>query len=377
MTTHQIKYIDLKKLERVQNRFFSFLNPLAVEIWLSIIVAYVLVSLTIWIVARFSPLEWHLTNTPACLSTPTSHDHHHIHHQEDHGKGHGHGHGHSHCHHQQQHNAHINNNNNKGSTCNHSHSHSVYDHDDNPINATHNKYHHEWEKRIQTNSEVKYFIQRDDDTDGNQSGDDNLLKPLLGTAVAAATVAARGGGGAGAGCGGSTARPSNRNGHDCTSPNHHQHHHSQHQHQHSSNTMDIIHGHAKNNERNTNIHCQQQWHNRDAHDHGHQHLHEHGHAHAHGHAHGHNSQHHSQSPRLHRNQCHHDEHQEQQQHFLRSNDLDYEHDCDDACGENELLCIENDFTLKKSFLFAIGTLMQQNTDLNPKVQTRLFGEIHS
>ena len=37
---------------------FSFMNPLALEIWLYILFAYVLVSLTIWIVARFSPYEW-------------------------------------------------------------------------------------------------------------------------------------------------------------------------------------------------------------------------------------------------------------------------------------------------------------------------------
>ena len=37
---------------------FSFMNPLALEIWLYILFAYVLVSMTIWIVARFSPYEW-------------------------------------------------------------------------------------------------------------------------------------------------------------------------------------------------------------------------------------------------------------------------------------------------------------------------------
>lgn len=36
------------------------MNPLAVEIWFSIAIAYVLVSLTMWIVARFSPFEWNL-----------------------------------------------------------------------------------------------------------------------------------------------------------------------------------------------------------------------------------------------------------------------------------------------------------------------------
>ena len=36
-----------------------FVNvPLALEIWMYILFAYVLVSITIWIVARFSPYEW-------------------------------------------------------------------------------------------------------------------------------------------------------------------------------------------------------------------------------------------------------------------------------------------------------------------------------
>lgn len=38
------------------------MNPLAVEIWLYIAVAYILVSLTMWIVARFSPFEWQIRN---------------------------------------------------------------------------------------------------------------------------------------------------------------------------------------------------------------------------------------------------------------------------------------------------------------------------
>ncbi|XP_023314760.1 glutamate receptor ionotropic, kainate 2-like [Trichogramma pretiosum] len=37
---------------------FSFMNPLAVEIWLTMLAAYVCVSVTIWIVARISPNEW-------------------------------------------------------------------------------------------------------------------------------------------------------------------------------------------------------------------------------------------------------------------------------------------------------------------------------
>lgn len=48
----------LKVPVRVPNQLFSFLNPLAIEIWLYMVGAYVLVSITIWIVARFSPIEW-------------------------------------------------------------------------------------------------------------------------------------------------------------------------------------------------------------------------------------------------------------------------------------------------------------------------------
>ncbi|KAL4714302.1 hypothetical protein ACJJTC_009654 [Scirpophaga incertulas] len=39
-------------------RLFSFLNPLAVEIWLYVLAAYVLVSFTLFVMARFSPYEW-------------------------------------------------------------------------------------------------------------------------------------------------------------------------------------------------------------------------------------------------------------------------------------------------------------------------------
>lgn len=39
-------------------RLFSFMNPLAVEIWLYVMAAYVLVSFTMFVMARFSPYEW-------------------------------------------------------------------------------------------------------------------------------------------------------------------------------------------------------------------------------------------------------------------------------------------------------------------------------
>ena len=44
--------ILFKKPEVEPAELFSFMNPLALEIWLYILLAYVLVSLTIWIVAR-------------------------------------------------------------------------------------------------------------------------------------------------------------------------------------------------------------------------------------------------------------------------------------------------------------------------------------
>uniref|UniRef100_A0A1A9WRS3 Glutamate receptor ionotropic, kainate 2 n=1 Tax=Glossina brevipalpis TaxID=37001 RepID=A0A1A9WRS3_9MUSC len=50
--------LNPKRSDRAQTRFFSFMNPLAVEIWIYIALAYILVSLTIWIVARLSPIEW-------------------------------------------------------------------------------------------------------------------------------------------------------------------------------------------------------------------------------------------------------------------------------------------------------------------------------
>ncbi|KAL3284141.1 hypothetical protein HHI36_018309 [Cryptolaemus montrouzieri] len=47
------------------------------------------------------------------------------------------------------------------------------------------------------------------------------------------------------------------------------------------------------------------------------------------------------------------------------------------CGQFQSLeVLENDFTLANSFWFAIGTLMQQGSDLNPKAtSTRIVGGI--
>ncbi|XP_043478892.1 glutamate receptor ionotropic, kainate 2-like isoform X2 [Leptopilina heterotoma] len=49
-------------------RLFSFMNPLAIEIWLYVLAAYVLVSVTMFVVARFSPYEWN--NPHPCHAGP-------------------------------------------------------------------------------------------------------------------------------------------------------------------------------------------------------------------------------------------------------------------------------------------------------------------
>lgn len=43
-------------------RLFSFMSPLDIDIWLYVLAAYILVSVTMFIVARFSPNEWRLTH---------------------------------------------------------------------------------------------------------------------------------------------------------------------------------------------------------------------------------------------------------------------------------------------------------------------------
>ncbi|KRG07321.1 uncharacterized protein Dmoj_GI14037, isoform F [Drosophila mojavensis] len=57
--------ILFKISDRAQTKFFSFMNPLAIEIWFYIAFGYILVSMCIWIVARLSPMEW-VRSKPAC-----------------------------------------------------------------------------------------------------------------------------------------------------------------------------------------------------------------------------------------------------------------------------------------------------------------------
>ncbi|XP_069680348.1 glutamate receptor ionotropic, kainate 2 isoform X3 [Periplaneta americana] len=47
-------------------RLFSFMNPLAAEIWIYVLAAYLLVSFTLFVMARFSPYEWN--NPHPCLA---------------------------------------------------------------------------------------------------------------------------------------------------------------------------------------------------------------------------------------------------------------------------------------------------------------------
>ena len=47
---------------------FSFMKPLTLDIWLYVLVAYALVSLTMFLVSRFSPYEWR--NPYPCISDP-------------------------------------------------------------------------------------------------------------------------------------------------------------------------------------------------------------------------------------------------------------------------------------------------------------------
>lgn len=58
-------YIKFQISDRAQTKFFSFMNPLAIEIWFYIAFGYILVSICIWIVARLSPVEW-VHSKPAC-----------------------------------------------------------------------------------------------------------------------------------------------------------------------------------------------------------------------------------------------------------------------------------------------------------------------
>ncbi len=51
--------IMIKKPTKSKPGVFSFLDPLAYEIWMCIVFAYIGVSVVLFLVSRFSPYEWH------------------------------------------------------------------------------------------------------------------------------------------------------------------------------------------------------------------------------------------------------------------------------------------------------------------------------
>jgi len=60
--------ILFKRPLRKSPGLFSFLNPLAPEIWFYVLSAYVAVSLAMFVLARFSPYEWY--NGRPCVADP-------------------------------------------------------------------------------------------------------------------------------------------------------------------------------------------------------------------------------------------------------------------------------------------------------------------
>ena len=52
--------IMIKKPEKQKPGVFSFMDPLSMEIWTCIAFSYLGVSLTLFLVSRFSPYEWHI-----------------------------------------------------------------------------------------------------------------------------------------------------------------------------------------------------------------------------------------------------------------------------------------------------------------------------
>lgn len=55
-------------------RLFSFMSPLDVDIWLYVLAAYIMVSLTMFIVARFSPNEWRSPHPCQAAAPSVVHD---------------------------------------------------------------------------------------------------------------------------------------------------------------------------------------------------------------------------------------------------------------------------------------------------------------
>ena len=66
--------IMFKKLEKDAPGVVSFMKPLSYEIWMCVIFAYIGVSVVLFLVSRFSPLEWNIednTDGPAVTNNFT------------------------------------------------------------------------------------------------------------------------------------------------------------------------------------------------------------------------------------------------------------------------------------------------------------------
>ena len=48
-----------KTPENEESKLFAFLQPLSLEVWIYLLLAYLTVSLMMWCLARFSPYEWY------------------------------------------------------------------------------------------------------------------------------------------------------------------------------------------------------------------------------------------------------------------------------------------------------------------------------
>ncbi len=54
--------IMIRKPEKQKPGVFSFMDPLSIEIWMCVILSYVLVSVILYFVSRFSSYEWYFEN---------------------------------------------------------------------------------------------------------------------------------------------------------------------------------------------------------------------------------------------------------------------------------------------------------------------------
>ncbi|KAM9310946.1 glutamate receptor 1 isoform 4-T4 [Gastrophryne carolinensis] len=64
--------IMIKKPQKSKPGVFSFLDPLAYEIWMCIVFAYIGVSVVLFLVSRFSPYEWHQEEFEEGKEPPTT-----------------------------------------------------------------------------------------------------------------------------------------------------------------------------------------------------------------------------------------------------------------------------------------------------------------